>query len=288
MDPQQERELDDLIAGIDGDEASSASAAEPEADVRETAEPEDPSEDGTGDVDEESAEGGDEPEPEGEDDSYEVNPADLTPIERAAEGSVPQALLDELQALRAQQEQFNGYLSNAQQAQERAEFAAWMSSLQEMDPDDRKDAVATRIANDYVRLKQENDSLKQGIYQTQTKDAEAQAQEKVIGLLQHGARRVVQGNQVRFVASPKRALLEGEVQTIRIAALGGADAMTLERMADNFVAQRAAGDAQKRARKQQRDARDGAGRTLAGAGAAKPKQPEFNTADDILDFVFQE
>lgn len=284
MDPQQEHEIDAMIAGIDDEVSETASAAaESEADVQETAEPEQPSEDVTGDVDEESAQTADGEEP--DDDAYEVDPANLERIERAADGNVPQALLDELSALREQQAQFNGFLTNAQQQAEKEEFNSWLRSLEELDPEDRKDAVATRIANDYVRLKRENDELRQGTArQTQAQD-EAQAAEKVIGLLQRGARRTVQGNQVRFVASPKRALLDHEVEFIRIAASGGADAMTLERMADGFVAHRAEADGRKRARKQQRDSQDGASRTLAGAGAAKPKDPEFKSADDILDYI---
>jgi hypothetical protein len=282
MDPQQERELDDLIARIDDDEgqAESASAAPTDAEDIASADPDGQPEGDAGDVADDSAEEDDGQEPDEGDGSYEVNVADLTPVDAATQG---QSDLGEMAALRDEVNQLRGFVSHSQQQAEQAEFRQFLESLKGMDPDEAKDAVAVRIANSYVALQKRVAEQDQAAAQWQANQYEAQQRDRAIQFLAQGGRRVETPQGPKFVANPRLALTEVETDFIREAAEGGTNPLALERMAQRFVDQRTAANGDKRRSKQQADSKNGAARTLAGAGAAKRPAKTYSSDEAGLD-----
>lgn len=291
MDPVQQQELDALIASVEDEgEASPASAAEPEEEAREIAGPGASSEDDPGDVNEGESDGEDGEEPGAGDEPYEVNVADLTPIRQAEAQGDFGALLQEVSGLRGQLAEMQGYQSQVQEENERREFAAFLESLKGMDPDEAKDAVSTRIANSYIALQKQVKERNERDQMDAQRAFEAQQRDKAIRLLAMGGRRKETPQGVKFVADPNLALTDDEVEIVREAAENGLDALGAERMADRLIARRGATNAQKRRAKQQHDSQNGASRTLAGAGAAKPPAKEYKVGDleTMIDDLFPE
>ena len=277
MDPQQELELDTLIAAVDEEtpQEESASPDEPDADTRETAEPDDSSQDETGDVDEGEDEGEDGSEPDA-DEEYEVNAADLTPVQPPSqEGS-----LSELATLREQVNQLQGFQTRVQQENEQREFRGFLESLKDMDPDERKDAVATQIANWAMGLQKQLNERNQQDQQAIEARMYAEARDKAVRLIAMGGRRTADG---RHVVSKKLALTEHEAQRLARAAERGMSPEGLEEMATDLVNDRRQSAGAKRAEKQRTDAKNGASKTLAGAGAAKPAPKNYGTGEEGLD-----
>jgi hypothetical protein len=277
MDPQQDLELDNLIAAVDGETPEdTASAAEPEADTRETAEPDDSSQDESGDVDEGGdAEGEDGEEPE-ESEEYEVNAADLSPIQQ----QVPEGSLAELAQLREQVRNLEGFQTQTQQEQEKARFAGFLESLKGMDPDERKDAVASQIANWAMSLQQQLNARNQRDQLALEQRALEDAKSKTVQFIAMGGRRTEDG---RLVVNKRLALSEAEAQRLAKRAARGLDPLGLEEFATELVEDRRARAGNKRSQKQQADARIGASRTLAGAGAARPAPKNYGTGEEGLD-----
>jgi hypothetical protein len=282
MDPVQASALDDLIDRVDEEgTADAASPAETEpTESQEIAEPDGQPEGDAGDVNEDDeGEESDDEEPD-EDGAYEVNPADLTPAQPQA---APDATLAEMAALRQQVNELQGFQTQQQQIAEQAEFRAFLESLKGMDPDEQKDAVATRIAHSYIALQQQVADRAARDQQQAAESFEAQQREKAIAFLAQGGRRVEGPHGARYVANPRLALTERETERLRRAALGGMTPLALEQMAQDFVDDRKAQQGEKRSQKQKADAKSGASRTLAGAGAAKPQAKTYGSGEEALD-----
>jgi hypothetical protein len=291
MDPQQEIDLDALIASVEDEgEASPASTAKADEETREIAEPDGSSQDEAGDVNEGESEGEDGAEPGEGDEPYEVNVADLTPVQgEQAQGDFG-ALLQEVSGLRGQLAQMQGYQSQVQEDNERREFAAFLESLKGMDPDEAKDAVSTRIATSYIALQKQVKERAEQDQRTAAQQFEDQQREKVIKLISMGGRRQETPQGLKFVADPKLVLTDDETELVREAAVNGLDASGVENLATRLVARRGTTNAQKRKAKQQQDSQNGASRTLAGAGAAKPPAKEYKVGDleTMIDDLFPE
>jgi hypothetical protein len=281
MDPRQSSELDDLIDRVDEEGLDeSASPDESEETGQDIAEPDGQPEGDTEDVNEAESDDEDGTEPDDDDESYEVNPADLTPVSTQP---APETTLAEMAALRQQVNELQGFQTRAQQAQEQVEFRQFLESLKGMDPDEAKDAVSIRVANSYVALQKQVADRAAMDQQQAAERYESQERERAIAFLAQGGRRIEGPNGARFVANPRLALTERETDRLRRAALGGMTPMALEQMAQDFVDDRRGQQGDKRSSKQQQDARRGASRTLAGAGAARRPAKTYSAGEAGLD-----